>query len=86
MKELRIPVPQDDIVEVSEISDDYKGIILCYNGEKAVGYIFHNYDTWYYNIDIDVEESMTDDDTLISLIKRLVQAGTCNRFKVVTFQ
>lgn len=39
MKELRIPVQSNDFVDLSSIGRDFKGLVIGYKDDKAIGHI-----------------------------------------------
>lgn len=85
MKDLIIPVPSENQVDVSQINPDFKGIIIAYKGDKAVGYIQYCNGSWYIMTDIDMDGNMDYDDTPLGLITSLVASKKCTHFKVIEF-
>lgn len=85
MKELRIPVQSDDYVDLSEINRDFPGLIVGYNNDKAVGYIQHSDDMWYFLEGIDWEDRKDDAESPLDLITYLIRSKKCNNFKVFEF-
>lgn len=86
MKELRIPVATENVVDLSEITTDFNGIIIGYKNNKPKGYIAY-YDDWYYNIDIEFSSfTNTFASTLLELISKLIKDGYCDSFKVIEFE
>lgn len=85
MKDLRIPIPSDQSVDLSEINQDFKGLIIGYKEDRAIGYIQYCDGTWYFIVDINSEGSINDDEVLLDLIKSLVKRNICDHFKVIEF-
>lgn len=85
MKELRIPVPSDQAVDLSAITQDFKGIIIGYKGDKPIGYVQYSDGDWYFVVDIDSEGSICDEGNLLELIEYLIRQNICNHFKVLEF-
>ena len=85
MKDLRIPVPSDQSVDLSEINQDFKGLIIGYKGDQAIGYIQYCDGTWYFIVDIDSEGSIDNDEILLDLINSLIKKNICSHFKVIEF-
>lgn len=85
MKDLRIPIPSEQSVDLSAINPDFKGIIIGYKGSQAIGYIQYSDGTWYFMAYIDVEGSIEDDEILLDLISSLLKRGICDHFKVLEF-
>lgn len=85
MKELRIPTKTDDYVDMSAINRDFKGLVIGYNNDKAVGYIQYNDDSWYFLNDIDLESGREESETPFELITYLIKYNKCTHFKVIEF-
>lgn len=85
MKHLRIPVKSDQEIDLSAISRSFRGIIICYNEDRPVGYIQYYDCYWYFLPDIDWEDSEEHEEELIALIEELIKSKKCNHFKVIEF-
>lgn len=85
MKELRIPVPSNNTVDLSAIDNNFKGIIIGYKGEQPVGFIQFSNGDWYFIVDIDAEGYANWDEQLLSLIECLIEKNICSCFKVIEF-
>lgn len=86
MKDLIIPTPSEDRVNISLINQDFKGIIIAYKGDKAVGYIQYYDSNWYIISNIDWDSSIAYDHTLLGLVTSLVNSKKCTHFKVIEFE
>ena len=85
MKDVIVPIEIPNTVNLSDISEYYSGIIICFKNSKAVGYIAQYYGDWYYLNSIDQEDTKCDADSLPALVKQLINNGVCDSFKVVEF-
>lgn len=85
MKELRIPVQSNDFVDLSSIGRDFKGLVIGYKDDKAIGHIQYSDASWYFLTDIDLESSLEDNGRLLGLITYLIESKKCNHFKVIEF-
>lgn len=85
MKDLRIPVPSAESVDLSEITPDFRGIIIGYKGDNATGYIQHWDGSWYFIDYIDMESERDSDSSLLDLITCLIKSNICSHFKVIEF-
>lgn len=85
MKELRIPVQSSDFVDLSSIDRDFKGLVIGYKDDKAIGHIQYSDGSWYLLTDIDWESNSEDDESLLNLITYLIESKRCNHFKVIEF-
>ena len=48
MKDLIIPTKKTDSIDISEITDDFDGIIIVYKDTNAIGYIQYVSGDWNY--------------------------------------
>lgn len=85
MKELRIPIQSNDYVDLSAVDKDFRGIVVGYNNDEAVGYIQYSDGTWYFLRGTDWEDSQADSETVLDLISYLISSKECNHFKVIEF-
>lgn len=86
MKDLRIPIPSDQSVDLSEINPDFKGIVIGYKGDQATGFIQYYDHEWYFMTDIDFEGNAQSEDSPLELINSLIRLNICNHFKVIEFE
>lgn len=92
MKDLIIPNKVENAINLSEITEDFKGIIIAYNNDKAIGYIgcsdgewgTHNY-TWGLMSSVLVYDYSYEEDSLNNLINKLLKDRICTNFKVIEF-
>lgn len=85
MKDLIIPTKKTDSIDISEIIDNFKGVIIVYNGTNPVGYIQYVSGYWNYYESIDGEDTVESDNTLYELIKSLTNIKSQRNFKVIEF-
>lgn len=86
MKDLIIPGPSKDKVDLSQINPEFKGIIIAYKGNKVVGYIQYSNGYWHMFTEIDVESYRDYDEILLELIYTLIKGEICTHFKVIEFE
>lgn len=85
MKDLIIPINASNTVNLSDITEDYSGIIICFKKGEAVGYIAYYCPDWYYLSSIDQKSSNYDECSLPNLVNHLINDGVCDSFKVIEF-
>lgn len=89
MKYINIPKNNESTIDLGTITNNYKGIIIAYKGDKAVGRIsyYSDEDFWYFSNSID--DSQYDGigkDTLLELINILVDTEhIADNFKLLEF-
>ena len=76
MKRINIPKKDNLTIDVSAIANNYKGIIIAYKENIAVGRISCctclNMARWYFYDSIDDQKDILSGDTLLELINELV--------------
>jgi len=85
MKDLYVPIPSEQSIDISEIDVDFLGLIIAYKENKAIGYIQYYDGFWYLNDSTHWESSTFYEDTLIKLITVLIEKNICDHFKVIEF-
>lgn len=89
MKDLIIPNKSNEVVNLSEINQDFKGIIIGYNGSTAVGYIQYldNYNCYelFKSINNDAFLPSFENVTIAGIINSLIDKKICTNFKVIEF-
>ena len=73
-----------ETINLSEISEEFCGIIICYNTNIPVGYIVLDDIDWVFFNSINIKECVHYDDDLSSLIKDLQSKGI-NKFEAIVF-
>jgi len=70
MKKLIIPTKQEDSVDISEISDDFEGLIIGYiNGIiNGLALYDNNARVWLYIQQINIGETIYEEDSIFGLI------------------
>lgn len=86
MKDLRLPIKSDSVMDLSEITSDFSGIIIGYKSNKPVGQILYYDGTWYFHTNINWDNyTSIQEYSLPELISRLIKDNKCNSFKVIEF-
>ena len=85
MKDLIIPTRDDKSLDLAVITSDFKGIIIGYKYNDAVGYIQYGDYMWYFMTDIDSENNFYNEDNLLDLLDDLIKNHICSHFKVLEF-
>lgn len=89
MKDLIIPNKSNESINLSEISQHFNGIIIGYNGSKAVGYIQYidNDDCYILLQSINDNDFLlnSEDETIAGIINYLIDQKICTSFKVIEF-
>ena len=85
MKDLRIPTPSEDVVELSAINRDFPGLVIGYNGQDAVCYTQYSDGEWGFFSDMDWEGIHGGQDNFVDLINYLIKTKKCTHFKVIEF-
>lgn len=88
MKEIVIPIKQENKIDLSEINKESNGVIICYNDSKnAVGYIQHNEDGWEFTDRICYAVGHNEyEDQLNDLIKFLIDKNIASSFQFIEFE
>ena len=84
MKDLIIPTKKTDSIDISEITDDFKGIIIVYTDTNPIGYIQCVSSEWGYYETIDGESSVESESTLYELVRNINSTYNAT-FKVIEF-
>lgn len=84
MKDLVLPVKQDSVISIAEITPKFKGLIIAYKDSNPIGYIQY-YDDWGFYQDIDSENILTHDINLYVLLQELMEEFKITNFKVIDF-
>lgn len=88
MKTIKLPENSDKYVELADISEYTKGIILAYKNDIVVGYIAYNScdGCWYFLNTIDVTEThAAEEELIIDLIRYMIKRKVADDFKLIEF-
>lgn len=89
MKKLKIPEYSDEYIEISDITDEFKGLAIAYKDNKPIGYIqyFGNVFTWGFITSIDDVDYDPDfpDDSFSSVIKYGIVNKIFDEVKIIEF-
>lgn len=88
MKYITIPKNNDLTIDLSAITNNYKGIIIAYKGDMAVGRISYcsDGDSWYFYDNIDDTQYDIVKDTLLELINELIDTKhIADNFRLLEF-
>ena len=84
MKDLIIPTKKTDSIDISEITDDFSGIIIVYKDTSPTGYIQCVSGDWNYYDSIDGECRIESESTLYELVRNINSKYNAT-FKVIEF-
>ena len=84
MKDLIIPTKKTDSIDMSEITNDFSGIIIVYKDTSPIGYIQYINGDWNYYDSIDGECLIESESTLYELVRNLISKYSAT-FKVIEF-
>ena len=88
MKYINIPKNNDLTIDLAVITKNYKGVIIAYNGDIAVGRISYcsDGDYWYFYDSIDDALYDVVEDTLLKLINELMETKhIADNFRLLEF-
>lgn len=88
MKYINIPKNNDLTIDLAAITNNYKGIIIAYKKDMAVGRISYcsDRDSWYFYDNIDDTEYIEVKDTLLELINELIDTRhVADNFRLLEF-
>lgn len=87
MKYINIPKKDNLTIDLSAITNNYKGIIIAYKKDVAVGRISYcsDGDSWYFYDNIDDTEYIEVEDTLLELINELDTKHIADNFRLLEF-
>lgn len=88
MKYINIPKNSDSTIDLGAITNNYKGIIIAYKGDKAIGRISYCSDTdlWYYYNNIDESAYEANECTLLKLVNELIDIKhIADNFRLLEF-
>lgn len=88
MKYINIPKKDNLTIDLSAITKNYKGIIIAYKKDVAVGRISYcsDGDSWYFYDNIDDTEYTEVEDTLLELINELIDTRhIADNFRLLEF-
>ena len=87
MRDIRLPETSDKFIDISDIDENTKGIILAYKYNKPVGFIAYDdeNDDWVYFNDITIACSYKCDESLLILLKTIMSNNYADSFKLIDF-
>ena len=88
MKYINIPKNNNLTIDLAAITKNYKGIIIAYKEDMAVGRISYcsDGDSWYFYDNIDDAEYIEVKDTLLELINELIDTRhVADNFRLLEF-
>lgn len=88
MKYINIPKKDNLTIDLSAITKNYKGIIIAYKKDVAVGRISYcsDGDSWYFYDNIDDTKYIEAKDTLLELINELIDnKHIADNFRLLEF-
>lgn len=88
MKYINIPKNENLIIDLSAITKNYKGIIIAYKEDVAIGRISYcsEGDSWYFCDNIDDTKYIEVKDTLLELINELIDTRhIADNFRLLEF-
>lgn len=88
MKYINIPKNNNLTIDLAAITKNYKGIIIAYKGDTAVGRIsyYSDEDIWYFYNKIDDSDYSEIGETLLELINKLVNTKhIADNFRLLEF-
>lgn len=88
MKYINIPKNNDLTIDLAAITENYKGIIIAYKEDIAVGKISYCSDTelWYFNDNLDNAQFDVIKGTLLALINELIDTKhIADNFRLLEF-
>lgn len=71
-------------INISEINEEFRGVIICYNTNIPVGFIAFDDPDWTFYNSISIQEFTYYNDDLSLLIKDLQSEGI-NKFEAIVF-
>lgn len=92
MKELRFPETENpSYIDISEITDEFSGLIIGYKNEKPVGYFQYltDLETWYFMTSIsdsNIDPNISEIRLLIEAIKIGLKLKIFDKLKVIEFE
>lgn len=87
MRDIRLPEISDKFIDVSDIDENTKGIILAYKYNKPVGFIAYDDENkeWEYFDDITIDCSYKCNENLSTLLKTIMSSNYADSFKLIDF-
>nr|DAO29862.1 MAG TPA: hypothetical protein [Bacteriophage sp.] len=88
MKYINIPKSSDTTIDLAAITNNYKGIIIAYKEDMAVGRVSYCSDTelWCFCDNVDNEQFNTYEGTLLELINKLIYTKhIADNFRLLEF-
>lgn len=91
MKQLKLELPntKEEIITIADISNTFRGVIIALKNNTVVGMIIYDdsVEIWYFTDNISISErTIKYNDSLMALIKLLLNNGTCDSFNVIKFE
>lgn len=73
MKEIILPIPSENTINIAEIDTTFEGVIVCKNDEKTLGVILYDSDDseWVFIKSIDIADKSDFHFNLLELIKEI---------------
>lgn len=88
MKYITIPKSSDTTIDLAAITNNYKGIIIAYKEDVAVGSISYCSDTdlWYFCDNIDSNQFDICEGTLLEVVNKLIDTKhLADNFRLLEF-
>jgi len=86
MKNIVLPITTDTSVDLVNINENTKGLIIVYNDKDLIGYINYGDQTWFFCDSIDSTSYYYSEYNLIDLINKLLTNSESIRFKLLEFE
>ena len=92
MKKVIIHKRQENYIDIAEIDEDFKGIIIAYKNEKPVGFFRYDYDCeypWFLSDQTKNQESLvwnTEGDNFYEAVMNGIENKIFDELKVIEFE
>lgn len=86
MKKVILPSNVIDNIDLSEIDSETSGLLICYRGGKAVGYIVYEEDLWIFYENVNLEDPIAHGNSLYELVVDLTNNYYINDIQLMEFE
>lgn len=86
MKDLIIPNKVENVINLNDITINFRGLIIAYENTEATGYINWYDDRWFYTDSLNYENKYNFFTTLKECIDYVTEYYGVTNFKVIEFK
>jgi hypothetical protein len=72
-------------MKTSEITKDYKGLLICYKNEYPCGQLLYDGDQWVYSVGAEISNYPYKESTPHELVQKLIDTNIIDNIMFITY-